>query len=223
MVDGGQGTTLRPPAGQYLDIRRKDVNQWQWMVGKNFHSVRHVDAVSPKLRVPTHASVFEGFGAVNCIEADEFVIVGSLAPGGLSNAWGGGVACFTDAELASFPISPAEMRVSYGVVARRIGVSGACDDDLSDFFGLDEWSQPPVPRIIARKLIGAKIRVIANISAKRFSSGPTRCALTEPLAIGRLRPVWVLSLGLRSAALYSATEDLHLPSRRTRFHIDLAS
>lgn len=36
------------------------------------------------------------------------------------------------------------MLPSYERVARRIGVSGRNDDDLSDFFGLDEWAQRPI-------------------------------------------------------------------------------
>ena len=100
MLDGGQRNQLLPPDGQFLDIRRLQPDQWDWMVGRDFHALRHVDAISPKLRVPTHAAVFEGFANANRIVSEDFVAVGSLAPGGLSNAWGCGVACLTDAECA---------------------------------------------------------------------------------------------------------------------------
>ena len=145
MVDGGHSSQLTPPSGQFLDVRRQDVSQWRWMIGADFHALRQSDAVSPKLRVPTHSAVFKGFKVANRIDADEFVAVGSLAPGGLSNAWGCGVASLTDDELASFPVIPSDMRTSYRDVARRMGVSGGSDDDLSEFFGLDEWSDAPVP------------------------------------------------------------------------------
>lgn len=221
MVDGGRDKRLAPPAGQFLDIRQQDSGQWAWMVGRDFHALRQVDAVSPKLRVPTHAAVFEGFGTANHIDAEDFVAVGSLAPGGLSNAWGCGVACLTDEELAAFPVAPAEMRISYGAVARRIGVSGGHDDDLSDFFGLDEWTQPPVP---IDKLQGG---LLARYSGCRetflqrgFRLGRARLAtLTEPMtdreACDRSgNCLW----GCSRRALYSATEDLLLLQRRQGFH-----
>lgn len=221
MVDGGRVAKQAPPSGQFLEVRRHDASQWGWMVGRDFHALRQVDAVSPKLRVPTHAAVFEGFEAANRIEANDFVAVGSLAPGGLSNAWGCGVACFTDEELAEFPVAPAEMRMSYGAVARRIGVSGGRDDDLSDFFGLDEWSQPPVP---IDKLQGG---LLARYSGGRevllqngFRLGRARvAALTEPVA-GRKACdrsgscLW----GCDRRALYSATEDLRLLHGYRGFH-----
>ena len=221
MVDGGQDTRLAPPAGQFLEIRRHDANQWKWMIGRDFHALREVGAVSPKLRVPVHASVFQGFQAENHILADGFVAVGSLAPGGLSNAWGCGVACLTDEELARFPVAPVEMRTSYAAVARRIGISGGHDDDLSDFFGLDEWSQLQVPMdelqrgLYARYVTGRK-----KLNQKGFRLGNSRVAvLTEPIkdrqACDRSgNCLW----GCDRRALYSATEDLRLLQAHKTFH-----
>lgn len=221
MVDGGRSAGVALPDRQFLDLRRAEAGQWNWMVGRDFHALRQADAVSPKLRAPTHAAVFEGFAAANAIKADNFVAVGSLAPGGLSNAWGCGVACLTDDELAAFPVAPDEMRASYGAVARRIGVSGGGDDDLSDFFGLDAGSMPPVPM---DKLQGGLLARYAGCSAalrqKGFRLGRARLAvLTEPMA-GRQacdrsgNCLW----GCHRRALYSATEDLRLLHGRPGFH-----
>lgn len=221
MVDGGRGAGVAPPAGQFLDVRRHDASQWRWMVGRNFHALRHVDAVSPKLRVPTHAAVFEGFEAANQIAADDFVAVGSLAPGGLSNAWGCGVACLTDEELAAFPVTPAEMRTSYGAVATRIGVSGGRDDDLSDFFGLDDWSQAPVPIDELQGSLLARYRGCREtLRQSGFCLGRARvAALTAPMADRQACDrsgscLW----GCERRALYSATEDLRLLHGRPGFH-----
>lgn len=221
MVDGGNGTRLAPPAGQFLDIRRHDATQWGWMIGRDFHALRQADAVSPKLRVPTHAAVFEGFGAANRIVADDFVAVGSLAPGGLSNAWGCGVACLTDDELASFPVRPSEMRTSYGAVARRIGVSGGCNDDLSEFFGLDEWSDPPVPiDQVQGSLLACYLGRSQALRQSGFSLGRARVAvLTKPMADRRAcdrsgNCLW----GCERRALYSATDDLQLLRSQPGFH-----
>jgi choline dehydrogenase-like flavoprotein len=211
MVDGGRSTQMVAPAGQFLDVRRHEADQWRWMVGRDFHALRQVDAVSPKLRVPTHAEVFAGFEAVNQVVADDFVAVGSLAPGGLSNAWGCGVACLTDEELAAYPVTPAEMRASYGAVVKRIGVSGGRDDDLSDFFGLDDWSQDPVSiDELQGSMLARYSGCRASLLKNGFRLGRARvAALSVPMANRQACDrsgscLW----GCERRALYSATEDL---------------
>ena len=211
MVDGGSAADLSPPAGYFLDIREKDRGQWRWMLGPDFSALRPGGSVSPKLRVPTHKRVFEGFQEANHIDADGFVAVGSLSPGGLSNAWGCGVACFSHEELAAFPVTPDEMQNSCGVIARRIGVSGAEADDLTDFFGVDDWSQPPVPLDDLQHGILARYKNCrAKMKLNGFELGRARvAALAKPLAdrdacnrCGNC--LW----GCERRSLYSATEDL---------------
>src|SRR5690606_6228608 len=114
-------------------------------VGHDFRALRELGAVSPKLRAPTLGYVFNDFLSENNINAKDFIAVGSLAPGGLSNGWGCGVARLSHAELAEFPFSGDSLDKSYEMVATRMGISGCCNDDLSDYFGLDLWGQPPVP------------------------------------------------------------------------------
>nr|BFD44629.1 hypothetical protein FFPRI1PSEUD_61280 [Pseudomonas sp. FFPRI_1] len=221
MVDGGSTARLAPPSGHFLDLRRHDTSQWHWMIGQDFHALRQSDAVSPKMRVPTHAAVFDGFGAANRIAADEFVAVGSLAPGGLSNAWGCGVASLTDDELAAYPVALSDMRSSYRDVAMRIGVSGERNDDLSEFFGLDEWSDAPVAldSLHASLLAGYPKRRNA-LRQSGFHLGRSRVAvLTMPRAERRAcdrsgNCLW----GCERRALYSATEDLRSLLGRLGFH-----
>lgn len=221
MVDGGQGARLAPPAGQFLDVRRHDFGQFDWMIGQNFHALRQIDAVSPKLRVPTHATVFEGFKAANRIVADDFVAVGSLAPGGLSNAWGCGVARMTDNELASFPVIPSEMHTSYEEVARRVGVSGGYGDDLSDFFGLDEWSHAPVPIDKLQDSILSRYPSCRDaLLHSGFRLGRARVAvLTTPQADRQACNLCGSCLwGCERRALYTATDDLQQLHGRSGFH-----
>lgn len=144
MLDADKGRSLDLPDKPYLKSRFEDPEQWRWMLGEDYHSLKNKDAVSPKLRAPTHVSVFENYGQVNKIDVKDFVAVGSLAKGGLSRAWGGGVACLNEKELQPYPFSLDDIRPSYAAVANRIGISGAIDDDLSDFFNLDAWAQPPI-------------------------------------------------------------------------------
>nr|BAM15181.2 hypothetical protein [uncultured microorganism] len=141
MVDGGKVGPLAPPSRPYLTERAESNDQWKWMVGEDFHALKKMEAVSPKLRVPTHAYVFENFTEKNQIQTENFVAVGSLATGGLSNAWGCGVARLSGPELVDFPFPSSEIERSYEAVSRRIGVSGANDDDLANYFGLDDWAQ----------------------------------------------------------------------------------
>ncbi|MDP2203194.1 MAG: FAD-dependent monooxygenase [Methylicorpusculum sp.] len=145
MVDGGKQPDISPPEGDFLSARTQDIEQWKWIIGQDFHALKMRDAVSPKLRVPSQAYAFDGFSRRNQIEGEEFIAVGSLAKGGLSNAWGCGVARLSVDELAVLPFPGSEMVESYIKVSRRIGVSGRSDDDMSDYFGLDEFAQPPIP------------------------------------------------------------------------------
>ena len=134
-----------PPEEDFLSLRTEDSEQWKWMVGEDFHALKMQDAVSPKLRVPSQAYAFDGFGRGNQIEGEEFITVGSLAKGGLSNAWGCGIARLSVNELAALPFPGSEMIASYAKVSRRIGISGRANDDMADYFGLDEFAQPPIP------------------------------------------------------------------------------
>lgn len=145
MVDGGMQPSLLPPTVDFLSTRAHDAEQWKWMVGKNFHALGMRDAVSPKLRAPSMAYVFDGFSCDNRIDEDGFIAIGSLAKGGLSNAWGCGVAQLSEDQLADLPFPVAEMRASYARVSRRIGISGSNDDDMADYFGRDEFLQSPIP------------------------------------------------------------------------------
>lgn len=220
MVDGGHRSSLVPPTGQFLQVRRRDFGQSDWMVGKSFHSLRQVDAVSPKLRVPTHAAVFEGFKAANQIVPDDFVAVGSLAPGGLSNAWGCGVARMTDKELEEFPVKPSEMQISYAAVVNRIGVSGGFNDDLSDFFGLDEWSQDRVPiDSLQNSLLMRYTSRHGGFLQSGFRLGRARVAvLTQPQTHRQACNVCGNCMwGCERRALYSATYDLEQLRQRQGF------
>ncbi|MDH1147167.1 FAD-binding protein [Pseudomonas mosselii] len=211
MVDGGHEPRVAAPAGQFLDLRRHDETQWRWMIGQDFHALRQTDAVSPKLRTPTHAAVFEDFAQANRIIADQYIAVGSLAPGGLSNAWGCGVACLDDEELRQFPVPLEEMYRSYETVSKRIGISGKADDDLSDFFGLNSWSQPPVEMDVLQAGLLARYTDHRQAHLQRgFVLGRSRVAVLTESHNGR-QPcdrsgncLW----GCHRRALYSASDEL---------------
>jgi hypothetical protein len=144
MVDGGIIPTHKFPIEDYISWRSRDPNQFGRMVGGDYHALKIQDGDSPKLRVPSLAYVFDRFKIENQINSNGFIAVGSFAPGGLSNAWGCGVAQYSNEELASFPFPELDINKSYGEVASRIGISGGCADEMSSYFGLDQWCQPPI-------------------------------------------------------------------------------
>lgn len=212
MVDAQADTRpSKPPSRPFLDARANDEHQWKWMIGDNFHALNQLDAVSPKLKTPTHAHVFERFNADNRIETDNFIGIGSLATGGLSNAWGCGVATLSADDFAGLPIDYSEMQASYETVARRIGISGRVDDDLSSYFGLDEWSQPPLPLdALHRRLLDQYARRRPGFTDPGFRLGRSRVAvLSQPLEERKACDLSGNCLwGCHNQALYSASQEL---------------
>jgi len=212
MVDAqaDSGSSILPP-GAFLSARTHDEHQWKWMLGEHFHALNRLGAVSPKLKTPAHAHIFEGFSARNRIETDNFIGIGSLATGGLSNAWGCGVATLGPSDFAGLAIDYAEMQASYETVARRIGISGRLDDDLSSYFGLDEWSQPPLPLdSLHQYLLDRYAQRRLALSEQGFRLGRSRvAALSQPLDARRACDLSGNCLwGCHNQALYSASQEL---------------
>jgi choline dehydrogenase-like flavoprotein len=208
ILDGGAAAAVPVPKGEYLTLRQQDAIQWHWMVGRDFAVLRQPSAVSPKLHVPTLEHVFAGFAAANRIAVDGFTAVGSLAPGGLSNAWGAGVARFDESDLAEFPFTEADLLPSYASLARRIGISGRECDDLSGYFGVDDWAQPPMALDDKHNRLLARYRVKRDRFAD-FRMGRARVAvLSEPHAGRSACDESGLCLwGCHRGAVYSAIQD----------------
>lgn len=211
MVDGGKRPEIQLPEMDFLSARAKDTEQWKWMVGADFHALKFGAAVSPKLRVPTQAYAFDGFSELNKIEGKDFITVGSLATGGLSNVWGCGVARFSAAEMDVFPFPASELEFSYATVSQRIGISGRVGDDLSDYFGLDEYSQPPIPMDMLHTHMSSRyLSQRKKLNAQGFRLGRSRvAALSEDIANRQScnlsgNCLW----GCKRRSLYSAADDL---------------
>lgn len=220
MVDGGRHATIPPPNTPFLHARSVDSNQWKWMIGEDFQALRKHDAVSPKLRAPTQDYVFENFEAANHIDAEGFIAVGSLARGGLSNAWGCGVSRMSDSELSLLPFHEQDIKRSYAAVAMRIGISGREDDDLADYFGVDPWAQAGVPLDGGHGyLLGQYSKHRNTLAALGFRLGRTRVAVLtenreERLACDRTgNCLW----GCDRRALYSSADELSILKKYPNF------
>lgn len=221
MIDGGKHPGVLPPEADFLSVRSNDSEQWRWMVGEDFHALKKRDAVSPKLRVPSHAYAFEGFETSNQVVGRNFITVGSLATGGLSNAWGCGVARYSARELAAFPFPASELDLSYATVSQRIGISGRTADDLSDYFGLDEYTQPPIPMDeLHTRLSQQYSKQRKRLNAQGFRLGRSRVAVLSEVISGRLpcnlsgNCLW----GCRRHSMYSAADDLPALRKHTNFN-----
>jgi choline dehydrogenase-like flavoprotein len=223
MVDGGNDPAGPLPSQPFLTARAHDQEQWKWMIGQSFHTIRTRDTVSPKLRVPAHEKVFSDFNAVNRIHSNNFIAVGSLASGGLSNAWGCGVARYSSDELAEFPFNASELDISYESVTRRMGVSGAQDDDLSEYFGLDQWSQPPIQiDALHKHMYGKYEKNRKYLKEQGFRMGKSRSAALSADFNGRQHcdRSGNCLYGCNRGALYSATMDLTALKRFSNFHYE---
>lgn len=154
---------------------RRSAGQWDMMIGETGDGVQESSAPSPKFRIPAHRYVFAGFRSRLNIDTKNFTAIGSLAKGGLSNAWGAGVSLFDDDDLAEFPISLADLLDSYRKISQRIGVAGSNDDHLSDIHGGDRALTPP-------------IRPVGNVARlyERYLAKPQR-AWAHDVRIGHAR------------------------------------
>jgi choline dehydrogenase-like flavoprotein len=211
-ADDGSGNRIQlPPVGNYLDLRRTDSSQDAWLLGKDLHAIRQIDATSPKVRVAGLKYVFDDFAEANKIVTDGFTLLGSLAAGGLSNAWGCGVARFDEEDLKSFPVQSRDLDQAYAAVCRRIGISGRCDDDLQSFFGVDEWATSPGNLERNGAALNARyLRKKSSVAGLGVRFGRSRVAiLTEGLGERQSCIECGLCLwGCRRNSLYSARHDL---------------
>ena len=220
MVDGGELPAVTLPDVDYLTARAGDRRQWEWLVGRDFQALREAAATSPKFRAPTQEYVFRGFAEANAIVAEHFNAVGSLAVGGLSNAWGCGVARFSGADLADFPMTESELAPSFETVARRIGISGRSDDDLADYFGVDAWAQAAIPLDRLHETLQRNyLRHRGPLVGSGFRLGRARLAvLGEDMGARRGCSRAGLCLwGCPGESLYSAQYDLRTLATRPNF------
>lgn len=144
LLDAGERPAPLPPRMD-LWVFRQNPCHWRWFLGDRLESFRTPEQDSPKLRTPAAQAVLAGYSETLGIETEGFRVIGSLAPGGLSNVWGAGVACFDGADLSDWPVPADALQEAYITVARRIGVSGSAEDDLADYLGLRIPLQPPLP------------------------------------------------------------------------------
>lgn len=144
MLDAGKADSKQSNEFNYPAMQTKN-SSWKKVLGDKFQALQAVDNSSPKFRVPWIADKFSEYDQAHEFILENYVVKGMLAAGGLSNAWGAGVACFDAADLKHFPFGQSDLAASYQIIAKRIGVCGNDDDDLVDFYGRCFSLQPAPP------------------------------------------------------------------------------
>lgn len=218
LVDGGGPGVEAVPDRGLVEVRSRDPEQWRALVGTDFHALRGDGAATPKLRAPTIRHVFANYADAYGLREDDFLALGSLSGGGLSNAWGAGVACYDADDLAGFPVALAELESSYRTVAGRIGISGCVepDDAMAAFFGTAVDVQP------APDLNGNARRLLARYGRRPppgLRLGRSRNAILTRNHAGRQgcnRCGWCL-WGCNRKSIYSARHDLERLHGRAGF------
>jgi choline dehydrogenase-like flavoprotein len=100
---------------------------------------------SPKIRAPEFSYVFKDFNERYKIQSKNFSANGSLAKGGLSNAWSALVSAFTNEEFEKFPFERNDLLPHYNFVGKRIGISGDMSGDLINWLGNEYFKQKNLP------------------------------------------------------------------------------
>ena len=173
---------------------------------------------SPKLRSPDVAWMFEDFARAYDVQTDNFELIGSLAHGGLSNAWGAGVAEWTN-ELDDWPVEARSTRDWYRAISNRIGVSGPDDDELTPHVSPTMSLQPPVAvGSPANLLVGAAAR--RRRDASLLIGGVRHAVLTKPIGARQAcDSTGTCMTGCPVRAIYTSQMDLETLGSRDSFEL----
>ena len=210
IIDAGSESMPPPPPDRptLAELRRDAPRSWQYLVGEDLRGLRDMSAVSPKFRLAADPDFLDRFTAFNRIRAANFVPIGCLAPGGLSNVWGAITFAYDDADMAGWPIGASDLAASYRRVSERIGVSGPLSDDL------DRGGPPPLRLQAALPLSPLGMRLLMAYGRKRdrlkIRLGRTRLAVLSADHGGRKACSLdnACFLGCAQGSIYSAAQEL---------------
>ncbi len=195
--------TDRPPL---VDLRHGSKQAWHYLIGEDFRGMRFMPSVSPKLRLAHDPENFSAFTALNQIQAENFIPLGCLATGGLSNIWGAVAFAYDDADMNGWPIRVDQMAQHYRDVSSRMGLSGPPATDL-------DRSATPLVLQDALPLAPIEARIVASYvrTSKRpgFRLGQARTAVLSADHNGRMACTLdnTCLLGCERGAIYASAYD----------------
>lgn len=145
MLDAGIAALPSTPINRptLAELRGGAPDAWRHLLKPDLSGLREVGDTSPKLRCAANAEFEKGYQESNQLFTSDYVAVGALAQGGLSNVWGAVTPVFDEADLTNFPFGLDALLPSYRAVADRIGISCGHDDPIVN--GPDIPTQPPLP------------------------------------------------------------------------------
>jgi choline dehydrogenase-like flavoprotein len=208
LIDAGvePSSSIPPTRPTLAALRSGDPDAWRYLVGEDLRGMRLMPELSPKLRIAAEPENFTAFAAANAIRTDNFLAIGCLAPGGLSNVWGAVTFAYDRADMAGWPIGPAELAASYRRISARIGISGVDIDELDR----------EVPSLVLQEplpLSPLETRIAAAFGRRRsseFRLGRSRMAVLS--ADHRGRKACTLDnacmLGCAQGSIYASTQEM---------------
>ena len=174
VIDAGfnPGPQLPQERPSLAELRAGHPDAWRYLIGEDLRGMRLMPSVSPKLRLAPNPENFAGFAPGNAITTDNFVPVGTLAQGGLSNVWGAVTFAYDRADMTGWPIGEADLAGSFRKVSARVGISGPEHDPL-------DRGTPPLALQEPLPLSPLETRIVARYrpSAGEFRLGRTRVAV----------------------------------------------
>jgi hypothetical protein len=133
LLDTGiiQDSTTTATSNSFIDIRKNDANQIDFLLGKNFESLGSLQKKNPVHLTPNRQFTTAKVEDYLIWEDGNFNPIESLAKGGLGNAWGLGSYVYSDNELKQTGLPISELRAAYQWLASFIGISGGNDSSAN--------------------------------------------------------------------------------------------
>ncbi len=132
------------PGASLNELKTKLADPVSYFLGEDYSALILPDSSDEYYGIPPSKSHVFAPAPGTDFTADGFSPLFSYAQGGLGQAWTAGSYPFSGGELAAFPFGWEAMGPAYSEVARRIGISGVTDDDLSAFMPAHDGIMPPI-------------------------------------------------------------------------------
>lgn len=212
MLEAGALDEAPHPIESWAKLRHSP-HQWRHLLGDNLRGLADCGALdSPKFRTANAQAISRDYAQINSVEAQNFHLFGACAPGGLSNIWGAIAAPFTDDEISTLHVDAEELAASYRRVAKRVGLSGASEDDLTTPVETGIEMGPPLPlHPTTQQLLESYHRHFHSRRPGEFRLGrPRHAVLTEGLSSKRMscNGCGACLWGCDRGAIYSSRHDL---------------
>jgi choline dehydrogenase-like flavoprotein len=179
---GREETTIPEQGATFHELKERLADPITYFLGQDLGAL--VPPIAPELLryPPSRRFLASKADPLWSFLSDSFAPYVSYARGGLANGWGANALSFDDNDLASWPVSFADMEPAYRTVYRRISVAGFDEDDLTSFLAGVYPSQLPVRLSTAdQRLMQSYRQRRRSLSNRGLRIGQARLAVvTDP-------------------------------------------